>query len=322
MLVRKSSLAPVMESSSEFNQERERIVLPPAPPAPPAAPAATQPPPPLAAPTKTSLVSKYKVDLVFESSSEWERRVLHPTPSTLHPPAPQETPCSAHHNLEAGGSVELEPELDILSLRGEEEMSSHAQYERSPSRLESILGRQRPPLQPPAPPSSLPPTAPTEALVYTLHPAPAVLHRDLSLKQIDRNNGSRGGVGRRTPQGTPQGTPRGTPRGTPQGTPERTPGHMSTPSVVPKDLNLANLDQSNVSGGRGGGGGVPAGPVASVSSPLGRSLSADWRRFENMHFVSSPSPRPEGVRACVRARARVCVPCASMSVSNVREGCV
>jgi hypothetical protein len=35
--------------------------------------------------------------------------------------------------------------------------------------------------------------------------------------------------------------------------------------------------------------------VTSVSSPLGRSPSEEWRRFENINFVSSPSPRPEGV---------------------------
>ena len=92
---------------------------------------------------------------------------------------------------------------------------------------------------------------------------------------------------------------------------------MSTLSIVPKDL--TNLDKSNnVSGGRGGEGGVPGGHVASVSSLLVRSPSAEWRRLENMHFVSSPSPRPEGVCVCVCARARVCV---RVSV-RVREVCV
>ena len=147
----------MMECSSEWNQEWERGVVTPAAP--------TQPPLP---PTKTPLVCKYKVDPVFESSSEWERRVLHPTPSTLRLTATPEPLPPANHNREPGGSVRLEPVLAPLSPRGEEEMSSHVHYEQEHS---------------------------PEALVYKLHPAPAVLPRDLRLEQLNRYNGSRGRVG-------------------------------------------------------------------------------------------------------------------------------
>ena len=275
----------MIECSSEWNQEWERGVVTPAAP--------TQPPLP---PTKTPLVCKYKVDPVFESSSEWERRVLHPTPSTLRLTATPEPLPPANHNREPGGSVGLEPVFDPLSPRGEEEMSSHVHYEQEHS---------------------------PEALVYTLHPAPAALPRDLRLEQLNRYNGSRGGVGRGGGTGHRTSSHMGTSGhvGTPDHmrTPQGTPGQMSTLSIVPKDL--TNLDKSNnVSGGRGGEGGVPGGHVASVSSLLVRSPSAEWRRFENMHFVSSPSPRPEGVCVCVCARARACVcPCQCPCTRGVCE---